>query len=181
MSGRIRIQEMVFTVPGTPRPKQSFRKGKGGRAVSVAVADPNLKAWTAGIVSAASEAARRLGLERRMDQADSDAPTTQSSRPVEIQAEFRFGTHDPKRHGKPHLSVPDADNLVKGVLDALQTAGVVWNDSAVMIGMVRKVWSRKAAAGATIVLRAIDQDDADQDDFADDAQNWVAGSKISAF
>ncbi|AKU43402.1 holliday junction resolvase [Bacillus phage Silence] len=41
----------------------------------------------------------------------------------------------------PHVSKPDADNLLKGLFDALN--GVIWEDDAQVfeIGMVRKVYS----------------------------------------
>lgn len=65
---------------------------------------------------------------------------------------FRFPTKDSKRHGLPHTHVPDADNLAKLALDALQRSGTLANDSAVSALTVRKVWCASPLAGATFML-----------------------------
>lgn len=61
-------------------------------------------------------------------------------------------TKDSKRHGLPHTHVPDADNLAKLALDALQRAGTLANDSAVSSLSVRKVWASGDQAGASFLL-----------------------------
>lgn len=67
---------------------------------------------------------------------------------------FRFPTRDTRRHGLPHTHVPDADNLAKLALDALQRAGTLANDSAVSHLAVRKIWCASPLAGADFTLAA---------------------------
>jgi hypothetical protein len=72
--------------------------------------------------------------------------------PLSVVILFRFPTKDSKRHGLPHTFVPDADNLAKLALDALQRSGTIANDSAVSALTVRKVWCASPLAGAVFVL-----------------------------
>lgn len=122
---------ITFSATGIPRPQPRPRIFRG-RAVSTA--DPKARAWSDAIVRAAHPAGPvPLG-------------------PVSLVIEFRMPTKDSKRHGLPHTHVPDADNLAKLALDALQRAGTLANDSAVSSLSVRKVWASGDQAGASFLL-----------------------------
>lgn len=124
---------ITFTATGIPRPQPRPRVFRG-RAVSTA--DPKARDWSDAIVRAASPLGRvPLG----------DVP-------LAVVILFRFPTKDAKRHGLPHTFVPDADNLAKLALDALQRSGTLANDSAVSLLSVRKVWAAGDQAGATFLL-----------------------------
>jgi len=51
----------------------------------------------------------------------------------------------------PHISAPDADNVVKAVLDAVEKAGVVRNDRCVWSVRIRKVYASGTGAPSTVV------------------------------
>jgi Holliday junction resolvase RusA-like endonuclease len=65
-------------------------------------------------------------------------------------------TADKKRWGLPHTMRPDSDNLAKLVLDAMMSAGLIGDDSAVSLLTVRKTWSPSPSAGVSVAL-AVDQ------------------------
>lgn len=68
---------------------------------------------------------------------------------------FVFPTDKAVRHGKPHTQVPDLDNLAKLILDAMQDAGVLENDSFVSSIELSKSWGPK---GGVMVLMEPDID-----------------------
>jgi Holliday junction resolvase RusA-like endonuclease len=51
---------------------------------------------------------------------------------------------------------PDSDNLAKLVLDAMMSAGLIGDDSAVSCLIVRKTWTPSPLAGVSVAL-AVDQ------------------------
>ena len=69
-----------------------------------------------------------------------------------VSIDFSFPTKDTSRHGKPHTSRPDADNLAKLILDSLMRAGLIGDDAAVSSLTVRKTWGSASRAGADITL-----------------------------
>lgn len=149
---------ITFTATGIPRPQPRPRVFRG-RAVSTA--DPKARAWSDAIVRAASPLGRvPLG----------DVP-------LAVTMLFRFPTKDSKRHGLPHTFVPDADNLAKLALDALQRSGTLANDSAVSLLSVRKVWCASPLAGATFLL----SEDQERVPFGGGkAPAWLAGGLSGA-
>lgn len=77
--------------------------------------------------------------------------------PLEVSAVFYMPR--PKRLGKrednpPHTAKPDKDNLEKAMLDALESAGVIRNDSLVWSGATAKVYCEYGGTPrAEIVIR----------------------------
>ena len=54
----------------------------------------------------------------------------------------------------PHVSSPDADNVVKAVLDAIEKAGVVRNDRSIWSVMIRKIYcDGTSSPSVTVRLR----------------------------
>ena len=133
------MPEIVTVVArGTPRPQP--RPRMFGRRV-VSTASPLAKAWR-DVVAASVRRARPVG-----------GVAWPSG--VELEAVFVFGTKDRNRHGMHHLHRPDADNLVKLVMDVLQDHGLLPDgDSDVAALKVRKVWGRPGTEGVVIHLRA---------------------------
>lgn len=83
-----------FFVPGTPRPKQSFRVGARGRGFQPA----RVKSWQSDVGWGAKQAMHAVGLEQPIAE--------------EVWVRMRFAVPDRQRR--------DLDNLSKGTLDGLQ-------------------------------------------------------------
>lgn len=124
------MQIVLLSVSGIPRPQPRPIVTRG-RAISIA--NPKTKAWADQILRAAHAAKQEA------------TPTGA----LAVELLFRMPTKDAKRWGKPHLSVPDADNLAKLALDAMQKGGLFPNDSAVWSLSASKVWERPEHAGMT--------------------------------
>jgi Holliday junction resolvase RusA-like endonuclease len=122
---------VTFKVNGHPRPQPRPRVVKG-RAISTA--DPLARIW----IQAVERASASVG---KVDKSW-----------IRIELAFRFPTEDQARIYLPHTHVPDVDNLAKLVLDCLQRAGVIKNDSAVSNLTVRKSWSKPEDSGVTILI-----------------------------
>ena len=127
---------ILLTVKGTPRPQPRPRFVQG-RVVSTA--DPNARRWKAGVEAVARQAAKEHG---------------QQSGPLSVSLTFEMPTADKKRHGRPHTLRPDSDNLAKLVLDAMMSAGLIGDDSAVSCLIVRKTWSPSPLAGVSLAISA---------------------------
>ena len=68
---------------------------------------------------------------------------------------FLFPTQrrNKERYGKPHLQVPDVDNLAKLVLDAFVRKGLIQgDDSRVCELIIRKSWCKVEDAGGIATL-----------------------------
>jgi len=83
--------------------------------------------------------------------------------PVEVQILARFPR--PQRMiwkrkpmpEAPHISTPDADNVIKAVLDAAEKAGVVRNDRIIWSVSIRKVYTSGEGYPSTVLrLRCSD-------------------------
>ena len=69
---------------------------------------------------------------------------------------FPTQTRNAERYGKPHLRVPDVDNLAKLVLDAFVRKGLILgDDSRVCELFVRKNWCKVPDAGCIATLTLI--------------------------
>lgn len=131
-------QQILMTVHGHPRP-QPRPRFVNGRVVSTA--DQNAKVWRAAVMTAA-------GRLHGMAQIPIKSATT-------FRMAFVFPTDKRPRFGKPHTGVPDLDNLAKLILDAMQDAGVLENDSFVSSMELSKSWGAK---GGVMVLMEPDID-----------------------
>lgn len=125
---------ILIEVKGTPRPQPRPRFVRG-RVISTA--DANAKRWIAAV-----EAASRVSLAEHGKQAG----------PLAVLMSFHFPTADASRHGLPHTSRPDADNLAKLALDSLMRAGLIADDAAVSCLTARKSWSHASQAGVAITV-----------------------------
>ena len=131
-------QQILMTVFGHPRP-QPRPRFVNGRVVSTA--DQNAKVWRAAVMTAAG---RLHGM--------ADIPIKSAAK---ISMAFVFPTDKANRHGKPHTQVPDVDNLAKLILDAIQDAAIIENDSFVSSLELSKSWGPK---GGVMVLLEPDID-----------------------
>jgi Holliday junction resolvase RusA-like endonuclease len=80
----------------------------------------------------------------------------QINEPVRLEALFFLPR--PKRLMKtdgpvPHTVKPDADNLLKAVMDAMTEAGV-WKDDALVYGVSVEKWYSGTCTGARITVKA---------------------------
>ena len=55
----------------------------------------------------------------------------------------------------PHTSKPDADNLLKAVMDAMTDAGV-WTDDALVFSSCAEKWYQRGRSGAAIKVEAME-------------------------
>jgi Holliday junction resolvase RusA-like endonuclease len=131
--------DLSVYVRGTPRP-QPRPRFVGGRVVSTVSA--GAKAWRAAVTTAARRAVQSMG---------------GVSGPVSLGVRFDMPTREPGRWGKPHAMRPDADNLLKLVMDCLTRAGVWGDDCQVVAVQCYKVWARDGGA-AVVITQAADQD-----------------------
>lgn len=130
------IEAFTFSVIGNPRPKARPRRVKAGHFVSTAL--PKEKIWKAVVERACREA-----LAERGD------PLPLFPGAVRVSMQFTFKATNSNAVGSPHTQKPDKDNLEKLVLDVMERAGVVRNDSQAADGPVSKVWGER---GSLMVL-----------------------------
>ena len=125
---------IVVNVRGVPRPQPRPRFVRG-RVISTA--DANAKRWVLQVESASRRATAATG---KLDGA------------VAVSIDFTLPTDNTSRHGTPHTSRPDADNLAKLVLDCIMRAGLIGDDAAVSSLTVRKTWGDTSHAGADVTV-----------------------------
>lgn len=128
-------------VPGVPQPQGNHRVSRAGYTYE---ANPKLKPWR----DAVALIARRAWLGR--------APLDQ---PVAV--DVFFAMPRPKRPKFPRPATkPDADKLQRAIGDALETAGVVANDSRIVMWRSSKVYAGgDQPAGARIIVRPAPDED----------------------
>ena len=134
---------LLFVIQGTPRPQPRPRFIKG-KVVSTVAA--RIKAWRAGVERAANAAIDAQGRPWARPYFSGGSPVS-----VEVVFAFRPPAAQQGRIGRPHTQKPDADNLAKGLLDAMQRAGVFSDDRMVSGLTARKVWA--VVASTTVVVR----------------------------
>jgi len=117
---------LTFTVPGEAQPQGSARAFVvHGRAV-VTSDNPKLKGWRTTVAKAAQAAL-------------ADAGATTIDGPVMVWVDFFLKRPQKLPKGRiGHTTRPDADKLVRGVLDALTR--VLWKDDAQVV----EIHARKA-------------------------------------
>ena len=122
-------------VPGVPQPQGNHRVSRAGYTYE---ANPKLKPWR----DAVAIVARRAWLGR--------PPLDE---PVAVDVHFVMPKPRRPKFDRP-ATKPDADKLQRAIGDALETAGVVANDSRIVMWRVVKVYAeRNQPAGARIILR----------------------------
>jgi Holliday junction resolvase RusA-like endonuclease len=133
------VNDMIsIKIQGVARPKQSARFVKG-RAIPIAATNAHLKVWTAAVKSACR---REL-----------DAGAEPLAGPISMEVRFYFPTNKAERWGLPHTHRPDADNITKGLMDAIKSSGIISVDDSYIAGIdAMKLWSKDA--GTVVTLRA---------------------------
>jgi Holliday junction resolvase RusA-like endonuclease len=146
-----RIYEPIQVfIPGTPRPQPRPRFAKGR---VIATADPLARRWINAVEFYAKQTISNLGGQKIV-------PYHLGAKGEALSADlwFFFPTQrcNRERYGKPHLNVPDVDNLAKLVLDSFVRVGlIVGDDSRVSHLSVRKVWCRVPDAGCMATLTLV--------------------------
>jgi Holliday junction resolvase RusA-like endonuclease len=133
-------------VPGVPVPKQSFRFSKGG-------------GWQPARVTQYQKRAQFAAVSAMRSQGWHTVPEGHAVRVV-----VRFAYPLPKATRKAERDLwrfrtarPDADNLIKGTLDALSKAGVWSDDQQGADLQIVKVNAPRGHEGATIWIEIIDE------------------------
>jgi Holliday junction resolvase RusA-like endonuclease len=143
-----RIYEPVqLFIPGTPRPQPRPRFAKGR---VVATADPLARRWTNAVEFYARQTISNLGGEKLVKHYLGG-----KGEALRADLYFFFPTQprNADRYGKPHMNVPDVDNLAKLVLDAFVRKGLIHgDDSRITEIFVRKNWCKVADAGCMATL-----------------------------
>lgn len=128
-------------VPGVPQPQGNHRVSRAGYTYE---ANPKLKPWRDAVVLIA----RRAWLGR--------PPLDQ---PVAVDVFFAMPRPKRPKFDRP-ATKPDADKLQRAIGDALETAGVVANDSRIVMWRSSKVYAGgHQPAGARIILRTAPDED----------------------
>lgn len=147
---------MILYVMGNPAPQGSKRylgTTKMGRGIVVETSDKT-KPWRADIIGAC----RRY----RDDNPDAVFPMTGG-----LACRMSFNFRRPKsvsRAKRPWMTTsPDLDKLARGVLDPLQVAGIIENDSQIVNLRAEKVYCNDPGStldvpGLFLVLMALGQD-----------------------
>jgi hypothetical protein len=143
-----RIYEPVQVfVPGTARPQPRPRFAKG-RVISTA--DPLAQRWINAVEFYTKQTIQCLGGPSLVRHYLGD-----KGEALRADMYFLFPT-EPKnkdRYGKPHLKVPDVDNLAKLMLDAFVRRGLILgDDSRVSELFIRKSYCKKQDAGCMVYL-----------------------------
>ena len=128
---------ITLHIVGTPRPQPRARfVGRGAARRVVSTANRQAKQWRNRVMAAA-----RRALEAHGPQAGA----------VELVAAFYFETPDAGRWGKPHTARPDADNLLKLVMDAIESAGLLpKGDAAIARTITSKAWAAQPGVVVTM-------------------------------
>lgn len=144
-----RIYEPVqIFIPGTPRPQPRPRFAKGR---VIATADPLARRWMNAVEFYAKQTISNLGGPKLVRHYLGD-----KGEPIHAEMYFLFPTQprNADRYGKPHLKVPDVDNLAKLILDCFVRRGLILGDDSRVCSLaVRKNWCKIPDAGAMITLQ----------------------------
>lgn len=157
------IEQLLFTVAGTPRPKTRPRFVKG-RVVTTA--NPHEKLWRKWVERAAFSAVMHRG-----------DPVPVFRGPVRVRMVFTFEPprRERERIGTPHTHKPDTDNLAKLVMDAMQRAGVFHDDALVAQCPVEKWWGERA--GVVVLTELIDAAPVAPSVAEPDAPGWLTANR----
>jgi Holliday junction resolvase RusA-like endonuclease len=130
-------------VAGEPRPQGSKKAFSRGAHIVLVEANKDLPAWRATM--------KRM-FELKMMELDSQFVTAVSvsiifwlTRPKSVTRQYATGTYD-------------IDKLTRGVLDSLQSAGVIKNDNLVVDLTVRKTYADHHESGVQVTIVPFDND-----------------------
>ena len=124
---------ITFRVDGDPAPKGSKRHVGNGRLIE---SSKKLPAW---MQAATQEAAK-------------NRPSTPIDAPVSVYMDFYLPRPKRPRYNVPAVK-PDADKLARAILDSLEAAGVLTNDSRVTLLRATKHYATDATPpGAEIAI-----------------------------
>lgn len=113
-------RELSFKVPGVPRTQGSKKLING-----IMIEDnPSLPAWRMSVIKAATTSMRQIGWEM-LDE------------PVGVSAYFYLPRPKQPRFWRPAVK-PDLDKLLRAIGDALTIAGVVRDDSRIVLTIAEK-------------------------------------------
>lgn len=134
---------LVFEVRGLPQPQGSKRIGrnrKTGQPILINDNDAKLRVWRTAVRDAAQAEREHSGLT--------------FTEPVEV--EVRFALRRPKRpkFGWPGVK-PDADKLLRAVLDGLVDGGLLADDALATDLVARKRYAAPGREGAVIGVRSV--------------------------
>lgn len=140
---------LEFTVVGAAQPKGSARAfvPKGWTRPVITSANPSLKAW---------EQVVRAELQRVMGDADRTLLMTLFDAPIALSFVF----HLPRPRSAParvrhHLTRPDLDKCIRGLIDAL--SGVVFRDDSRVVSITAQKVFAQVAAKVEIRIEIVDQ------------------------
>lgn len=133
-------------IVGTPKGQPRGRHVRG-RVVSWAAAGAPVVAWRRKVERELAKAAQAAG---------GALEALGAGGRLAVSLRFVFPTTDTSRHGSPHTSKPDVDNLAKLWMDAAKAAGLLGAlDDAAVAGLESfKVWGGVGGCGWT--LRSMD-------------------------
>lgn len=134
------MRTLAFTVLGDPKPQGSKRAFVvKGKAVLTESAGAPLRTWRQDIVAAAQE------------NLNGDGPFEGA-----VYVTLRFHLRRPKKpkHRLPIVR-PDVDKLGRACADALQTAGVVWDDSQIVSLILDKLYAENAPKVEVLVSEVV--------------------------
>lgn len=134
------MNELRFTVHGTPIP-QGSKKGYvvNGRAVLVE-ANKNLKTWRQHVTLTARQAATATGWQSL-------------DGPVKLTAEFHLQRPPSAKFRVWPIVKPDLDKLLRALCDGLSDAGVWTDDNRVCIVVTSKTYAN--TAGVDVSVQAV--------------------------
>lgn len=134
--------------PGTPRPKGSMRHVGNGRLVE----QVNNRDWRATVVDTAHQAIRCCG------DCNDYRPGYPSADPVSVRITLYLPTPKRPKHPVPAgRNTGDVDKHARLVLDALQAAGVIADDSAVVDLQVSKRYGGGVTGAGIVVVPYLTQ------------------------
>ena len=113
-------REIVLTIPGTPVPKGSLVCTRGPKH-ALREDNPATKPWRETVATAARK------IQQRADK----------NQPLDLEVTFTFDRPGSVRRTHPSAK-PDVDKLARTILDALEDAGILVNDSQVVDLTTRK-------------------------------------------
>lgn len=137
------MASLAFSTEGTPQPQGSTRVFMHAGKPKITTDNARLKPWRKNIVNAAWQA---IDLDR----------WETTTAPVTVLLTFALPRPKTVKRHCPTVK-PDLDKLIRGVLDALTTAGVYADDAQVVRLHVVKVYADRGAPGVHITVTELEE------------------------